>query len=83
MSKRFTRAGYCYYYLKDSATRSVNEAEYTLMAISIQMRQDYGKLIHGKPIPFPAFIDYISPALFLNLGFIDRSSWGALILREE
>lgn len=33
-------------------------------------------------IPFPMFIDYISPALFLSLGFLEKSSWGAPILRR-
>lgn len=37
----------------------------------------------SKSVSFIKLVDYISPSLFLNLGYLERNVWGALILREE
>jgi len=57
---------------------------YTLQGIVVSLPRvsyqwDQGPIL----MPFSDFIDYISPALFLSLAFLEGSEWGAPVLEER
>lgn len=81
--QKSTKGYLSFWYPHYNGGHRVNGSHYTLKGVTVSLPSPwYAREKGDKLIPFSNFIDYLSPALYLNLGFINESEWGAPIPRE-